>query len=157
MATTVLSPRGRFTPGATGGILGGLVMALFSMSVSFLQGPGLWMPVKLIGGFVMDQRAINQVGFDLTPIATGLVIHFIVSAVLGGLFSLLTARLPDVTITLYGVVYALLVWFVGLFFVLPIVDPLLVNGTNPVLFGVSHIIYGVILGGWVSSRVSLRT
>ncbi|MBS1253536.1 MAG: hypothetical protein MAG451_02585 [Anaerolineales bacterium] len=157
MVTTVSSTRARFVAGATGGLLGGLVMALFSMSANFLQGPGLWRPVKLIGGLVMDQRAINSAGFDLTPIAGGLVIHFVVSAVLGGLFSLLAARLPDVTVTLYGVVYALIVWFVGLFFVLPVVDPLLVNETNPMLFGVSHIVYGAILGWWISSRALLRT
>ena len=131
-------------------------MAIFSMSMSLMRGPGMWRPVKLIGGFVLGQRAINNTGaFDFTPIVSGLVIHFIVAALLGGLFGVLATRLPDVTVALYGVVYALIVWFVGLFFVLPIVDPLLVNETNPVLFGFSHIIYGVILGWWISTRSPL--
>lgn len=113
----------------------------------------MWRPVKLIGGTVLGARAINQAGaFDLTPIVSGLVIHFVVSAVLGGLFGVLSTSLPDVTVTLYGVVYALIVWFVGLFFVLEYIDPLLVNETNPVLFGVSHIIYGGVLGWWVGAH-----
>ncbi|MFQ5592545.1 MAG: hypothetical protein ACE5HA_00115 [Anaerolineae bacterium] len=146
--------RNRFLRGAVGGMLGGVVMAVFSMSVSLLQGPGLWMPVKLIGGFVLGLRAINSVGaFDLTPIVSGLVIHMVVSAGLGGLFGLLVVSLPDVTLALYGVVYALAIWFLALFIVLPVVDPLLVNNANPVLFAASHITYGAILGWWVGTHV----
>lgn len=129
-------------------------MAAFSMSASLLRGPGLWMPVKLIGGFVLGPRAINNVGaFDLTPILSGLVIHTVVSAGLGGLFGLLSASLPRVTLGLYGIVYALIIWFLALFLVLPIVDPLLVNNTNPALFALSHIIYGAILGWWTGAHV----
>lgn len=129
-------------------------MALFSMSASFLRGPGVWMPVKLIGGFVLGPRAINSVGaFDATPIVSGLVVHMAVSAGLGGLFGLLVVSLPAMTVALYGVVYALAIWFVALFLVLPVVDPLLVNNTDPVFFAFSHITYGAILGWWAGAHV----
>jgi hypothetical protein len=145
--------RGQVVVGVIGGLIGGVLMAIFSMSMSVMRGPGMWMPVKLIGGFVLGPSAINEVeAFDFTPIASGLLIHMVVSAVLGGLFGALASKLPDVTVALYGVVYALAIWFVALFFVLPIVDPLLVNNTNPVLFAVSHIIYGVSVGWWISTR-----
>lgn len=146
--------RNRFVNGVIGGLLGGLLMAMFAMSASVLRGPGLWMPVKLIGGFVLGPRAINNVGaFDVMPIVSGLVIHMLVSAGLGGLFGLLSARLPGVTLVLYGVVYALVIWFLALFIVLPIADPLLVNNTNPAVFALSHIIYGATLGWWTGTRV----
>lgn len=129
-------------------------MALFSMSVSLLRGPGMWMPVKLIGGFVLGPRAINSVGaFDVTPIVSGLVVHMAVAAGLGGLFGLLVVSLPAMTLALYGVVYALAIWFLALFIILPVVDPLLVNNTNPVFFAFGHIIYGAILGWWAGARV----
>lgn len=137
-----------------GGLLGGTLMAAFSMLVSMLRGPGMWMPVKLIGGVVLGSRAINNPGgFDVRPILIGLAVHAVVSVVLGGLFALLSFRLPPVTLILYGVVYALFIWFVGLFFVLPIVDPLLVNNTNPALFAFSHMIYGLSLGWWTGEHV----
>lgn len=128
-------------------------MALVAMAMSLLRGPGMWMPVKLIGGFVMGPRAINNAGaFDLAPIVSGLVVHMVVSAALGGLFGLLTRSLADITVALYGVVYALVIWFLALFIVLPIADPLLVNNTNPALFALSHITYGAVLGWWTGRR-----
>lgn len=130
-------------------------MALFAMSTGLLRGPGMWMPVKLIGGVVLGPRAINNVGtFDLTPIASGLVIHMVVAAGLGGLFGLLSAKIPGAALTLWGVVYALAIWFVALFIVLPVVDPLLVNNTNPAIFALSHIIYGLVVGWWTDARSS---
>ncbi len=150
-----MSPwRARFLTGLLGGTLAGLAMAVFSMSVSLLRGPGLWMPVKLIGGFVLGPRAISiSDAFDLIPILSGLIIHMLVSAGLGGVFAVLSLRLPHVTIALYGVVYALVIWFLALFVLLPVVDPLLVNNTNPALFAISHIVYGIVLGAWVGLRV----
>lgn len=146
--------RKRLLQGALGGLLGGVVMAVISMSVSLLQGPGLWMPVKLIGGFVLGLRAINSVGgFDVMPIVSGLAIHMLVSAGLGGLFGLLVVSLPKVTVALYGVVYAIAIWFLALFIVLPVADPLLVHNTNPVFFALSHIAYGAVLGWWAGTRV----
>lgn len=110
------------------------------------------MPVKLIGGFALGPRAIGAGGFDLVPIVSGLVVHIVVSAGLGGLFGLLSSSLPNVTLVLYGIVYALAIWFLALFVMLPIVDPLLVNNTNPVLFALSHLIYGGVLGWWTGAR-----
>lgn len=153
--TTMTTSRWRdeLLTGVVGGLLGGVVMALFSMSASLLRGPGMWMPVKLIGGFVLGSRAVNSAAaFDLTPILSGLMTHFVVSAILGAFFGLLASRLPDVTIVLYGLVYALAIWFVASFFVLPVVDPLLVNNTNPALFAISHMIWGGTLGWWVGVR-----
>ena len=146
--------RERFTMGVVGGLLGGLLMAIFSMSMGVLRGPGPWMSAKLIGGVVLGPRAINNVGvFDFTPIISGLVIHFIVAAVLGGLFGLFSVYLPSVSHVLWGMVYGLLIWFVASFFVLPVIDPLLVNNTDPGLFALSHIIYGVSLGWWMGTHV----
>lgn len=68
------------------------------------------------------------------------------------MFGLLSAGLPNLTLALYGVVYALIIWFLALSVILPIVDPLLVNNTNPALFVLSHIIYGVILGWWAGTH-----
>lgn len=150
----VLSPwRDRVITGVIGGLLGGLLMAVFAMSTSLLRAHGMWMPVKLIGGVVLGFRAINRAGFDVAPIVSGVVIHMMVSAALGALFGLLSARLPSVTLVLYGVVYALIIWFLALFFILPIVDPLMVNRTNPALFAISHIIYGAVLGWWAGSHI----
>jgi hypothetical protein len=143
----------RLTAGTVGGLLGGTLMAAFSMSVSMLQGPGMWMPVKLIGGVVLGSRAVNRPGsFDVRPILMGLAVHAVVSVILGILFALLSSRLPPVTLILYGVVYALVIWLVALFLVLPVVDPLLVNNTNPALFALSHMMYGLSLGWWIGEH-----
>ena len=150
---SILPNRVRAVAGVVGGIIGGLMMSAFSMSLGLLSGSGPWMSVKLIGGVVLGPRAINNVGeFDPQPVIGGLVIHFIVSAVLGTIFGILMTKLPGVVVTLWGAVYALIIWFIGLFFVLPKIDPLLVNNTNPAIFALAHIIYGGFLGAWVSRQ-----
>jgi hypothetical protein len=147
--------RARLVVGGAGGLLGGVVMAAFSVSLALARGHGMWMPVKLIGGIVLGPGAVNNPSsFSLSPILTGLAVHVAVSVLLGSLFALLASwlRLPPVTLVLYGMVYALVIWFVALFFVLPMVYPLFANNTNPALFALSHILYGLTLGWWMGER-----
>jgi hypothetical protein len=72
------------------------------------------------------------------------------SAALGALFGIVTRRILHLTSEfgtplMAGLIYGMLIWLVGYFVVLPIVNPLLLETYAPA-FIIQHLIYGAVTG-----------
>lgn len=137
--------------GAIAGLLAGAVMVLLSPLLSLITNVDIWVPPKLIGATApwIDGATATQPGFELMPVLTGTVIHFIVSLVLGAIFGLFfrSLRLPsDFGLpVLIGLCYGLIIFGVAFFMVLPVINPTL-SGSDmgPVI--AQNIVFGICLG-----------
>jgi hypothetical protein len=143
--------------GAIAGMVAGAMMAMYAMiaSATFL-GQGFFTPLygiasPLLGPGAMMQSMKQGLYFTAGPAVLGLIIHMLWSALYGMLFALLVffLRLRGMMALVGGLVYGLIVLVIMSFIVLPIVGA----GTMPAMIGwpsfvVEHVIFGMVLGLW---------
>lgn len=123
--------------GLLAGSLAGVVMALYLLAISGLNGEG---PATLLARF-------DGTGGGL-PLA-GALNHLAVSAVYGALFGSLRHLIPfrrnDWRLgVLCGLAFGLALWALALGVLLPTASPL--RAIAPVHFAVAHGVYGLVLG-----------
>jgi hypothetical protein len=136
--------------GAIAGLIGGLSMALVGAIISASVGGDIWLEAKQIAAVVYGSAAAAQPGFEAGPVLVGTLLHLLVSTILGALFSIVTRRLFHLTsefgtLLMAGLIYGMLIWLVGYFAVLPLVNPLLRETYAPA-FIVQHLVYGSVTG-----------
>ena len=129
--------------GILSGIIGGVLMGMLSMMVTLAMGQGFWTPMKLIAG---TTHGVDVLIGGAGIVLWGLIIHMMVSAGYGVLFTLVVPRStrPGAALAA-GLIYGALIWaFMG---------SLIVPAINPTMharlammsgwFFLEHLLYGV--------------
>jgi hypothetical protein len=86
--------------GLKGGLIGGLLMPIPALSWGLVSGHGIWYPVNLLAGMLwagienMTTSELEQ--FRLPLLVAGVVIHGVMSLVLGLLYGVLLPTLPAI-------------------------------------------------------------
>jgi membrane associated rhomboid family serine protease len=147
--------------GAISGFLAGLVMVLLSPLLSLLTGISIWVPPRLIAAAApWYGRAVAEApGFELGPVLTGTLLHFITSIILGAIFGFVfhrILRLPTSfgTPILVGLAYGILIFVVAYALVLPAVNPVL-REAYLAPFVAQNMVFGICVGlfyAWVRPR-----
>ena len=140
--------------GVKGGIVGGLVMPLPALAYGVLSGHGLWYPVNLLAGMVLpgvDQASTADLEeFSSALLLVAVVIHAVMSVVLGMIYGVLMPTLPDIPKPLaWGALLAPMLWTGASFALMGAVNPLLKQGVDWPWFIVSQFIFGVVLAAVV--------
>jgi len=136
--------------GALAGLGGGLAMAIVGAIISASLGGDIWLEAKQIAAVVYGPSAAAQPGFAAGPVLVGTLLHLIVSAALGALFGIVARRTLHLTsefgtMVMGGLIYGMLIWLVGYFVVLPLINPPLRETYAPA-FIVQHLVYGAVTG-----------
>jgi len=154
--------------GATVGMVGGILMALFTMlaTATYLQ-MGFFTPLYAIAAPLIGQQplmtSLKQGGFylDLGPALLGLVIHLLWAGLWGLIFGLLARRLhlTGGVAIISGLVYGVLVMLVMISIVVPIVGaPNLLHLLGSFSFTIANaLFYGLPLGLWPVVQPELFT
>ena len=148
--------------GAIAGMIGGAMMAMFTMiATATYLGMGFFTPLyvmasPLIGKQVMMTAMHGGVFyFALGPAVLGLVVHMMWSALWGIIFGLIAAglHLRGVAAVVGGMIYGLLVLLVMSFIVLPIVGaPTLFQLLGWPTWIIGHLLFGMVVGLWLVLR-----
>jgi len=154
--------------GATVGMVGGILMALFTMlaTATYLQ-VGFFTPLYAVAAPLIGQQPFMtsrlQGGFYLAPgpALLGLVVHLLWAALWGVIFVLLARRLhlTGGVAIISGLVYGVLVMLVMIFIVVPIVGaPNLLHLLGSFSFTIANaLFYGLPLGLWPVVQPELFT
>jgi hypothetical protein len=158
MSTTSPSIRSAVSPlpdivglgGALAGLGGGLAMAIAGAVISVSLGGDIWLEAKQIAAVLYGPAVVAQPGFIAGPVIVGTLLHLLVSTVLGAIFGIMTRRVLHLTSDfgtplMAGLIYGMLIWVLGYFVVLPLVNPLLLETYAPA-FVIQHLIYGAVTG-----------
>jgi hypothetical protein len=158
MSTTSPSIRSVVSPlpdivglgGALAGLGGGLAMAIAGAVISVSLGGDIWLEAKQIAAVLYGPAVVAQPGFVAGPVIVGTLLHLLVSTVLGAIFGIMTRRVLHLTSDfgtplMAGLIYGMLIWVLGYFVVLPLVNPLLLETYAPA-FVIQHLIYGAVTG-----------
>ncbi len=136
--------------GFFGGILAGVVMGLFGMLQALLAGQGIMLPLILIGFSFQPYNDSPEINGGLAII--GLLIHMAMSMIVGIVFvffaNLIHAQKRILWI--WGALYASFIWLFLQFGLLRLLNPIMAEQINQKVFLLAHIIFGIVLGLYVS-------
>lgn len=113
--------------GVAGGIVAGIVFAMFEMVMAaILNGTdAFFMPLRMIGAIVLGEDALMS-SYSLAGAAiTGVVVHMVMSMVFGMIFALIAGRVPAMArlggaLIAAASVYGLLLWIVNFYLIAPV-------------------------------------
>jgi hypothetical protein len=80
--------------GAIGGLIAGIVFAMFEMIVAALMMgmDAFWMPMRMIGAIVLGQAALDPSYSLATAGLVGIVVHMMLSVIYGVIFGAVVAQ-----------------------------------------------------------------
>jgi hypothetical protein len=135
--------------GIKGGLLGGLLMPVPALTWGILSGHGLWYPINLLAGMLMagvdDMPTVDLEKFQLSLLLVGIVIHVVMSLILGLIYGVLLPTLPAIRggqIAWGGVLMPLL-WTGFSYGLMGVVNPLLQSAVDWPWFIASQFVFGV--------------
>ncbi len=134
------------------GLVASVVMGMVEMIYEALAGAGFWSPMVFIGATILRglQSVPAPVPFLFWGVVFGLAGHMMNSVILGLIFTRITGRtsLSRGGLVVAGVVYALAVFVVMWYGVLPAIDPVMLK-LNGTVFAFAHVMWGAALGLFV--------
>jgi hypothetical protein len=132
--------------GALAGIVGGILMAVWAMIATSALGLGPLVVPQLIGATFQGPEALVR---GAGTVALGLVVHLLVSAGFGVLFATLVRRDTPLGVgMLAGVAYAMALFVLMTFIVVPVVNPVMSNRVSMMVGTtlIMHLLYGIGVG-----------
>lgn len=132
--------------GTIAGIGGGLAMIIVAALLTTAIGEDVWREPREIAQPLFGGAA----AVGAAPIVAGTILHFLMAALFGAAFSLVSRRLlrlpSDYGVPVVaGLIYGLMLWVLAYFVVLPILNPALLDTYAP-SFIIQHLVYGVVTG-----------
>ncbi len=128
--------------GGLSGLVSGLLMAVAAMAGVAAAGMSPWLPLRLVGGTFYGADAI---GLGAEPVIVGAALHLLVSVFWAVLFAF-TVRpdTPTAGSLTTGLVYAVVVWALMTFTLVPWLDPLLATRLEDVgvWWFLLHLVWG---------------
>lgn len=141
--------------GVIAGLVAGACMAVVLCVHSAAVGMDFWLPIQLMSGVFYGPDAILG---GAGPTITGLLVHFVSSAILGFIFALLMRpRTPTSDAVAFGLIFGIVVWALRTYLTLPAFNPTLSDRATliPGWWFVAHLAFGAGLGSLSNARRSL--
>lgn len=132
--------------GVVAGLLGGMLMAAWSMSYAAVTGIGFFMPLKLIAATV---HGVESLVGGPGVLLIGVLIHVVVAMGYGVLFALLLPRGASIGAGfLAGLAYGALILLFMTYIVLPLGNEIMRERVEliPTSWIVTHLIFGATVG-----------
>jgi len=137
------------------GLVSSIIMAMMEMVYEGLFGVGFWSaPIFISATILRDLQVVAiPVAFDFVPAVLGMIGHMMNSVAFSFIFIAITRHYlhSPLSSAVVGAFFALMIFFAMWFVILPIINPVMLN-LNPILFALSHIIWGGVLGAIVVHR-----
>jgi hypothetical protein len=135
--------------GVKGGLAGGVAMAVLAVGYGVLKAGSIWLPINLLASVVyaqaikLDSAELNA--FHPDAFAIALVLHGLVSVLVGLLYGAMLPMFPRRPILLGGLIAPVL-WSGLLYSALGLLNPLLERHIDWVWFMASQLAFGVVAG-----------
>jgi hypothetical protein len=149
-----------YSAGLRGGIVGGAVMALLAAVFGLIDKQSIWYPINLLAAAALPSLASASVPelmqFNATGLVVAVIVHGMMSIMVGMLYAMILPMLPRQPIVLGGIVGPLL-WTAIIWASLGIVNPALNARIHWGWFVASQIGFGVVAGIVIARSEKIRT
>ena len=130
-------------------IIAGIVFVIMEMVLIAAVGNGMvWGPPRMMAAIAMGEGVLPPPAtFDFVIVMVGMIVHFILSIVLGLIlcWGIAKLRLGMAMAIVVGLVFGLLVYLVN-FYLMTGIFPWFEMARNPITIS-SHLVFGGLLGG----------
>jgi len=149
-----------YSAGVKAGLAGGVAMAVVALLFGIIVQGSLWYPINLLAAAGMPSLAAADLqqlrAFNAAALAVGLIVHIILSILVGLLYAVILPTLPRNPILWAGFVAPLL-WTALVWSTLGLVNPVLNQRIEWRWFIASQVAFGLV-AGWVIARAEpIRT
>jgi hypothetical protein len=134
--------------GIKGGIAGGAAMPVPALLWGLFSGHGVWYPVNLLAGMVLP--GVGKMGiadleqFQTSLVLVALVIHIVMSVVIGLIYGVLLPTLPSVPRAIaWGGLLMPILWTGASYVAMRVVNPALPDKVSWPWFILSQLIFGI--------------
>jgi hypothetical protein len=136
--------------GIKGGIAGGIVMPVPALLWGLLSGHGLWYPINLLAGMVLPGVGKMTVSdleqFHASLLLVALIIHIVMSVVIGLIYGVLLPTLPSVPRPIaWGGLLMPILWTAGCYVGMRVVNPALPEKVSWPWFILSQLVFGIMM------------
>lgn len=154
MTVYVTKPRGlNPVDGLVAGALAGAVQTVVAMVYGLIGGKSLWNVPQLLS--TLAGRPGDTSGFSV-DVLIGIIMNIVFLALMGLLFAVIAKNFEQKMIIWAALIFALIVWAVGYFLILPASgigwSPRLRDEVGGLSLASSMLVYGSILGAYLSRR-----
>lgn len=110
--------------GVIGGIVAGIVFAMFEMAFAWLMTGSPWGPLRMIAGIVIAQPPPQ---IDLTmAVIVGMMLHMVFSMMFGAIFGAIASAVPALRTSgtwmiLFATLFGLVLWPLNFFVIAPMI------------------------------------
>jgi hypothetical protein len=142
----------------TAGIIGGLIFAAFEVlaAVAMMGPEAAFMPLRMIGGIVLGEQALDP-GYPLfTAALAGLIVHMVLSVMFAIVFAAIVPRSTRSTaaLAILGIGFGIALWIVNFFVIAPFAGwTWFPERTDPFIQAVAHALFFGLPVGWYIARV----
>jgi uncharacterized OsmC-like protein len=132
--------------GVAGGVVAGLVMAVWLTVILWLAGSGFFTLLNLIANTFWRTAPLGPT-FSLPAVLIALVVHLVVSVLFGVLIAVAASRLPRSRslVIAAGAVFGPLIWVVMQYGIWRALDPAAARVISWWIFGSAHLLFGLIV------------
>jgi hypothetical protein len=149
-----------YSAGVRGGLVGGVAMAVLALAYGLIVQRSLWYPINLLVAMAlpaMTHASLAELrAFSLVALVLGVIVHGVVSVLVGLLYAVILPMLPRRHM-LWGGLIAPLLWTGLLWAVLGVVNPTLGTRVDWPWFVLSQIAFGIATGIVVARAQPLTT
>jgi hypothetical protein len=135
--------------GLKGGLAGSVAMAVLACAYGVLKAGSIWYPINLLAAVVYAQSLklapAQLASFHASSFAIGVVLHLLVSTLVGLLYGAMLPMFPRRPILLGGLIGPVL-WSGLLYSILGLLNPLLESHIDWQWFIASQIAFGIVAG-----------
>jgi hypothetical protein len=149
-----------YSAGIKGGIVGGIAMAVVALAYGVIVQRSLWYPINLLSAVAMpgmERATVTELrAFDAVALAIGIVVHGVISVLVGLLYAVILPMLPGRHL-FWGGITAPLLWTGLVWAQLGVVNPTLEAHVDWPWFIVSQVAFGLVAGVVVARAHPLPT
>ena len=138
--------------GAIGGIVAGIIFAMFEMIVTAsMMGPdAFFMPLRMIGAIALGKAALEPAYSLWSAGLAGVVVHMVLAVVFGAIFALLFGGLRSASaIVGVGAAYGFAMWLFNFYVIAPSAFPWFLEADTIVQFVAHTFFFGATLGLYI--------
>ncbi len=145
--------------GIVGGLIAGLVFIMVEMIlVPTVGGGSAFGPPRMIAAIVMGEGVLPPPAtFEPVSFFVAMIVHFVLSALLGAIFAMIAGRLnqSSTMLVVIGAIFGLVVYLVN-FYGFTAVFPWFEMARGWISI-VAHLAFGAVLGWWVARHRTVAT
>jgi hypothetical protein len=135
--------------GVKGGLAGSVAMAILACGYGVLKAGSIWYPINLLAAAIYAESLRLTPGelhsFHASSLAIGVVLHLLVSTLVGLLYGAMLPMFPRRPILLGGLIVPVL-WSGLLYSCMGLLNPLLASHIDWLWFIASQIAFGIVAG-----------